>query len=341
MEKDNELPKIEYLQEESKKMMEYFKGEKHGWVHVGEKKWFLPAKYAKQCSIYYNFEVNRDDTWIVTYPRSGTTWTQELIWLLSHDLNFETAKSVPLVKRFPFLELSMAINDSCLKGIRDENKANPEIQCLMSNVELTYEIARSMPTPRFIKTHFPLSLMPNILNSNCKVVYVARNPKDMAVSYYHFHKTVKAYDYCGDFETFWNYFQNDKVSWSPYWEHLKEGWKHRHDPNFLFLFYEEMNHDLLAASKRVAKFLGKSYTDEQYEKLVDHLTFSNLQNNKMVNLTRDATKILFKKDTYMRQGKSQAWHSMFSPKLNEQANDWIRENLKDTDIEFPFIDIYS
>lgn len=108
-----------------------------------------------------------------------------------------------------------------------------------------------------------------------------------------------------------------------------------------FFFYQLFFQDLLAAAKKVAKFLGKSYTDEQYTKLVEHLNFKNLQNNQMVNLTRDKAKVIFKSDSFIRQGKSQAWHSMFSPKLNEQANDWIRENLKDINIDFPFIDIYS
>jgi hypothetical protein len=29
--------------------------------------------------------------------------------------------------------------------------------------------------------------------------------------------------------------------WAPYWSHIIEGWDHRHHPNVLFLFYEEMN----------------------------------------------------------------------------------------------------
>ncbi|XP_014209624.1 sulfotransferase 1C4-like [Copidosoma floridanum] len=339
---DSELPKIKYLSDEkTKEMLKDMKGEKVGWVQVEEEKWCLPAKYVKQRHIYYNFEVNPDDTWVVTFPRSGTTWTQELVWLLSNDLNFETAKSVPLVIRCPFLEMSMAINDATSENLLEENKDNAEIESLLSNLSLTYEIARSMPSPRFIKTHFPLSLVPNILKSDCKVIYVARNPKDVAVSYYHFHKTVKVYDYQGDFEKFWDYFQNDLISWGPYWKHLKEAWAQRHNPNFLFLFYEEMTHDLLAATKKVAKFLGKSYKDEQYQEVADHLRFSNLQKNRMVNLTKDNTKVLFKADNFIRQGKSGAWHKMFTPELREKANRWIEENLKNTDLKFPFIDIYS
>ncbi|XP_031780670.1 sulfotransferase 1C4 [Nasonia vitripennis] len=342
MDVNTQLPSIDYLDESTtKEMLADFKGEKLGWVLVGEKKWFLPAKYAKQCPLYYNFEVKPDDTWIVTFPRSGTTWTQELVWLLSNNLDFATAKSVPLVKRYPFLEFSMAINDVTSQNILKENRANSEIQSLVSNVEFTYETARSMPSPRFIKTHFPLSLVPNILKSDCKTIYVARNPKDVAVSYYHFHKTVKVYDYGGEFDKFWDYFQNDKTCWGPYWEHIKEAWAQRHNSNLLFLFYEEMTHDLLAVTKKVAKFLGKTYTDEQYKQLVDHLQFSNIKNNKMVNLSQNSLKVFFKTDEFIRQGKSQGWHKMFSPELNNKANLWIEDNLKSTDLRFPFTDIYS
>lgn len=72
MEVESPLPQIHFLDEKkTKEMLEDFKGEKLGWVLVGDKKWFLPAKYAKQCPIYYNFEVKKDDVWIVTFPRSG------------------------------------------------------------------------------------------------------------------------------------------------------------------------------------------------------------------------------------------------------------------------------
>lgn len=41
---------------------------------------------------------------IATYPRSGTTWTQEMVWLICNNLDFDAARSEPLTKRFPFFE---------------------------------------------------------------------------------------------------------------------------------------------------------------------------------------------------------------------------------------------
>lgn len=72
-----------------------------------------------------------------------------------------------------------------------------------------YEILTEMTSPRFIKSHFPFSLLPGILESGCKIIYVARNPKDVAVSWYHLNKAIKTQHYLGNFEEFWNYFQKD------------------------------------------------------------------------------------------------------------------------------------
>lgn len=99
--------------------------------------------------------------------------------------------------------------------------------------------------------------------------------------------------------------------------------------------------DLKAGIIKVAKFLEKEYTEKDYEKLAEHLKFSKFQSNKMVNLTKNDTSVLFKTDTFIRKGKSQAWHDFFTPELNDKANKWIKTNLEGTDISFPFIDIYS
>uniref|UniRef100_T1GQK1 Sulfotransferase domain-containing protein n=1 Tax=Megaselia scalaris TaxID=36166 RepID=T1GQK1_MEGSC len=41
------------------------------------------------CEPFLNFDVFEDDVWIVTFPKCGTTWTQEMVWLLMNNLDFE------------------------------------------------------------------------------------------------------------------------------------------------------------------------------------------------------------------------------------------------------------
>ena len=56
------------------------------------------------------------------------------------------------------------------------------------------------PSPRFVKSHLPLSMNNPRLLDTCKVVYVARNPKDACVSYYHHNRLLKGHGYYGDLE---------------------------------------------------------------------------------------------------------------------------------------------
>lgn len=109
-----------------------------------------------------------------------------------------------------------------------ENENNIKNQDLIKQIcENHLDELDSKTTRRFIKTHLPFSLLPpDLLESGCKVkrkflfvilsmsclfqvIYVARNPKDVAVSYYHLSRLARNIDYVGNFETFWEYFMQD------------------------------------------------------------------------------------------------------------------------------------
>jgi len=55
-------------------------------------------------AMLHDMEVLEDDVWIVTNPKCGTTWMQELVWLLMNDCDFEAALAKDLQLRSPFLE---------------------------------------------------------------------------------------------------------------------------------------------------------------------------------------------------------------------------------------------
>lgn len=132
------------------------------------------------------------------------------------------------------------------------------------------------PSPRFIKTHLPMSLLPPKVLETAKVVYVARDPRDVVVSFYHLNRLIRTQGYNGDFRTYWNYFIKDLRKyaansellcfihlwkqfisfcfivdhWTPFFDHLKEAWDKRHNPNMLFLFYEELSKVRYLSQKR-------------------------------------------------------------------------------------------
>lgn len=51
-----------------------------------------------------NMEIFEDDVWVVTFPKCGTTWTQEMSWMIGHNLDYKTSLETKLDERFPFIE---------------------------------------------------------------------------------------------------------------------------------------------------------------------------------------------------------------------------------------------
>lgn len=52
----------------------------------------------------HDFQVRQDDVFVVTSAKCGTTWAQEMLWLIMNDFDFAKAKSIDLTERSPFLE---------------------------------------------------------------------------------------------------------------------------------------------------------------------------------------------------------------------------------------------
>jgi hypothetical protein len=67
-----EFPKYQLLEaKKTNELLKYFKGERTGWVQVGDKKWFFPYKYIEQGEGFFNFVGRKSDIWVLSYPRSG------------------------------------------------------------------------------------------------------------------------------------------------------------------------------------------------------------------------------------------------------------------------------
>lgn len=86
------------------RVMQHFKGPLAGLLQIGPEKFIMSKFYAENADKVYNFEARTEDVYISTFPRSGTTWVSEMMWLLFNDLNYEAAKATRHDLRIPFLE---------------------------------------------------------------------------------------------------------------------------------------------------------------------------------------------------------------------------------------------
>ncbi|XP_071580020.1 sulfotransferase 1C4-like isoform X2 [Temnothorax nylanderi] len=253
--------------------------------------------------------------------QKNSTMTQELVRLVANDMNFDEAHRIHSVEKFLFYEIESILNDHI---------AAKDVPDRINTEKYSVEFMDSLPSPRFFKSHMPLELLPTVVNSTCKIIYVARNPRDVVVSWYKFQKSLKQYE--GSFEQFCYNFMNNRTLWSPYWEHVKEAWMMRHRANMMFLFYEDLIKDLSGNIKKIAAFFGKNYTDEQIVKLVEH-RIEYFRRNPMVN--QSSSDIVMPPEMFIRQETTDNWNKeVFTSEIKEIFTDWIKYNLKDTDLTF-------
>ncbi|GFX99637.1 sulfotransferase 1C2 [Trichonephila clavipes] len=191
------------------------------------------------------------DVFIITYPKCGTTWAQQILVLIFR-------QGVPLESRKEFNDATPFMDAKGAKSAED------------------------MPRPNAIKTHLPFRLIP--WSDQAKYIYIARNPKDCCVSYLHHMRNIPHRGFEGNFDEFFELFMDGKMHYEDYFEHLMEWYKHRNDPNVLFLTYEQMHEDTEAAILKMASFID----DEKYaeplrtdnEKLKNVVKFSSFKSMK-------------------------------------------------------------
>jgi len=256
-----------------------------------------------------NMKVRPDDVWIITPPKCGTTWTQEITWLLMNKADTVTAKEKDLFSRSPFLEMPMMFISS------DE-----EAEAVMAKMD-------SMSSPRLIKSHLPFELLPPDLVDTCKVVFVARNVKDAAVSFFYHERLMKHHDLIDmPFERYAReIFKPSLTVLSGYFEMLNSGWKRCNHPNMLFLWYESMKEDQRKVISEIAEHIGYELSDAELDTVDEYTRFENL--SKTCSVNQPTPKFYTDRGSFLRKGKVGDWTGHFSPQLAREWDIWTEEEL--------------
>ncbi len=133
----------------------------------------MPKRFEPFAERIWNFEAKPDDIWIVTFPKSGTTLTQELMWQIAHGCNVDSEESKQnIFLRVPFIEFS-ALQTSVMPAPSLESDDPMSVMAKMMNDTVTWT-EKQAKSPRIIKTHLPMAMLPPDLCKISKVIYVGR-----------------------------------------------------------------------------------------------------------------------------------------------------------------------
>ncbi|MBA0820248.1 hypothetical protein Gohar_022129, partial [Gossypium harknessii] len=224
--------------------------------------------------------IARDDDIILASPmKTGTTWLKALCFsILQKDGNAARLNGETVGKteeddrrqiRDPLVDNHPAVYVQTLEVQVFTAKPPPDVS--------------AMESPRLFHTHLPYTALPDsIKTSNCKLVYITRNPKDTLVSMWHFFNKLRTPEQGPyPFEQAFESFINGVSHFGPFFDHVLQYWNQSlKSPNkILFLKYEDLKKDPKDEVKKLASFLGKPFNNEkEVEDVIWRCSLERLKN---------------------------------------------------------------
>ncbi len=174
-----------------------------------------------------------DDIFLVSFPKSGNTWTRFLL----ANLRFPDQPAT-------WANINRLIPDPTVTTKRDFDR---------------------MPRPRIIKSHecfdprYP------------RVVYIVRDPRDVVVSQYHYHRKIRKIEDDSPMEKFVTRFLAGETCPHGSWGQNVSTWLTTSEgtPRFLLLRYEDLVADTARELAKVVAFLDLSAGPEQIAQAVE------------------------------------------------------------------------
>lgn len=222
-------------------------------------------------------DVYNDDVWLVGYPKSGNTW-----------LNFLVASLLASrVQDVDFFTVEKLVADIYYNNAKQ---------------------LQSLPRPRYLKSHETYDARYR------RVIYIARDPRDVTVSYYHHFRKQNMLPGDASLSSFVDVFVAGKLGRGAWNRHV-DGWlEHREgSADFLLLRYEDMKRDTVAKLGRINGFLGLEASDNRIADAVDWCSSENMRKiEQQQHESHPALRHTRQDIPFVRQANSGGWREVLS-----------------------------
>ncbi|CAI0437805.1 unnamed protein product [Linum tenue] len=280
--------------------------------------WYLARHMESIATFRSEFQPRNDDILLTSFTKTGSTWLKALCYnILDEQENDILAKENP-------------------------HGVVPTLDIAFLHDRVQHMLLNSPPTgrSRLLHTHLPCSYLPEKVRSSprgCKLVYVARNPKDTLVSMWHFfNKMVKAFP-GGPFplEGAVEAFCSGVIPWGPYYEHVVGYWEEskKRPEKVLFLRYEDLCRNPEEQVRKLASFLGRE-TSVDVEKVLWRSSLNRLKELEVNKngVRTDAPHI--PNSIYFRTGTVGDWKNYLTSDMAQPIDQITRVKLQGTGLSF-------
>ncbi|XP_023370454.1 sulfotransferase 6B1-like [Otolemur garnettii] len=255
-----------------------------------------------------SFDAREDDVFLVSYPKSGTHWVAEVIG------------SIPNAK--------MTVTSPIEFG--DISK---------------FEELKMHSKRRVIPTHLNYDMLPrNIKQNQCKIIYVIRNPKDTAVSLFHYYRDNPNLPCIETWAVFLELFLRGDVVYGSWFDHVLSWEKHKDNKNILIISYEEMKKDLSKSIRKMTTFLDINVSDSEINKIAWKTSFNEMKNN-AAKENHDANHTICaltsNRNLVFRKGAVGDWINYFTSKQKRVFDELFTQRMKHSELANHFEDYFK
>ncbi|MCL7034202.1 hypothetical protein MKW94_011116 [Papaver nudicaule] len=202
---------------------------------------------------------------------------------------------------------------------------------------------------RLIATHVPYPSLPEsikISTVNCKIIYLCRNPRDNFISMWLFMNKLRAMPALASIdnpplpiEEAFEFFCDGVSEFGPFWDHVLGYWKESLEKphKVLFIKYEDLKKDPNTHLKRLAEFMGCSFTleEERQGVIEDISSLCSFEHMKNMDVSKNGTwtKRIDNK-VYFRKGEIGDWKNHLTSQMVERLDSRMEEKLQGPGLVF-------